>query len=339
MQIFVAKMLVQRYRALLHILDALVDRGDTVSIDRRKKVFDISDHFHTPWDISCANVPAFEYFIKNLGFVVQHLHKIQWLEKGSGIVPEIVLATDYMEFGFSNQVNLPYNDFYCRFPNGDKVLVGNGMCEAIRTAQENIDEIPGKLLITHPGAGRTILSPLRGEFSKKEVVNNSRVWFKKIFSLLPKDLFSEIVIKTHPAPYIGGNYKAFVNQVLPDIEAPCKLRVVKQNLIKQVCESEYILTFGSSTTIWLLGSSKKWVNTIDCSNYNLESDRRRDRIERAERWYDWPQNVSMKDIAETFCNYEKLVQEADQELLQKYRDIHNMNTTKNILEVLDSVVS
>jgi len=350
------KTLMQRYRALLHILDELLDAGHEVFAYRRggkqgsiskggKQITPSEDYnpatwYKAPWDIDCASSGAIHYMARQLGIEVKGINKIQWADPRKGKVkPDLILGTDYVALKSTNQINIPYNDFFCKTYWGD-ALVGNGMCESFKKRQNKVEEVKGQLLIPHPGGGRTILSPLRDHIAKWEVIENNIKLFRKMLKLLPSTI-TKVIIKIHPAPYLYCDITTFEEKVMSKLydEFDVDIEVVNSDMLGHMCKSEYILTLGSSTTIWLLGSDKKWLNITECAKYDLDSKKRRDKQERTKNWQYWPQNITFEEMTDALSDYNNFIQWSDDGLiLQKlYNGRFNMNCTENIIEVIDNV--
>jgi len=328
-------MLMQRYRSILHILDRLIEEGHSVYINRRGPIkYNPSVYYDTPWDISCCSEGTLSYLAKNFGLHVKHLDKIIWsIDKKEP--PHRILCTDHMQIGNVRQMNIPYNHFFCRFPKGGRIIdevIGNGMCEALRKRQTQVKEKKGQVLIVHPGGGRTIISPLRKHISNKKIIKNQINLFNTLLEAIEVSNPNKIVIKTHPAPYKKCNKESVITDVIPELNTPCEIEVSGKDLLTHICRSEFIITMGSTTVVWLLGSRKKWINIIDCSRYDHGSPKQRDRQARADNWMNWPQNTSIRNLAGYFKDYEfEVFPFYEGNLFRKYEDLFNMHYSKNLI--------
>jgi len=343
----------QRFRGLLHILDDLIARGHYVIIYKRmgksgkKKKnstftnYDPADFYADCWNVDASTLGALNYLVHNFGLKVKHLDKIMWLDEQDVVNPDIVLSTDWMPMRVKRQVNIPHIGYACTRA-GSKEEVGNGMCEAVRKI-EDIAPVKGQVLVIHPGGGRTIVSPLREHIPVKDVLKNNVSLLDKLLRFLPMDVVSSVVIKTHPAPYIGCDKLSLLNVVIPLIKHQHRfpIKVVDDNLLGHIAKSEFIISLGSSTSLWLLASKKKWANVINCATYNLDSPKRRDTEERADSWFDWPQNVTFADLGELLSNYDSRLDSflngsPEHKLLyKKYRRIHEMPCNRNTIRFIE----
>lgn len=356
--LFLRKSLTQRFRALLQILDTLVDRGHTVfiygkpgksGVRRRKSTWDRyepSDFYYAPWGVDNVSPGSLRYLRDNFGFEVRHLDKIEWIGWGQKdqveVTPDILLATDFYDIKVPNQVNLPHISFHSKTREGD-ILVGNSMCEAVYLLQKQVREIKGKLLLIHPGGGRDVISPLRRHIPEAEVVGNNVTFFNRIFTQLPKGI-KEVVIKAHPAPYLYCDRESLQNEVLPRVDRRhFDCRVVEGELLRHICESQFVVCISSSTATWLLGSDKQWVTVTDCAKYNLDADKRRDkehRTEKVEEWEAWPQKVTMAELSGALADY-PAIQKKQKELekttdvFANYRDLHRLPYTENMVNLIE----
>lgn len=343
MRILIANMLMQRYRAILHILDLLTSLKHEVIIQKRGEAkYKPQDHFKNPWDISCCSPGSLAYLANNFGIKVS-LDNVTWIEKNeynSALKQaDVVIQTDYMHLADERYINIPHNDFKCKtLVHGKDIVVGNGMCVDIRNRQEIVKEKQNTVLVIHPGGGRTILSPLREQVPQVFMIENQMQLFNNVLDQIPS-VFS-VVVKTHPAPYIGCDIESIVKYVIPRLNVSRfkSFTVVADNLIDEICKAEYILTCGSSTTLWIMGSRKKWMNIIDCAKYNLDSPKRRDIHARADNWLHWPQNVCMSDLHVYFEDYNKWVPDFfyNGTLFQKYNTIANMSANWNVVNIIRS---
>lgn len=327
----------QRYRSLLHILDSLVEKGHEVYVPQNgPDTYSADDWFEAPWDINVNGPGTFRHLCTNFGLQVKHLDEVRWLPAGKEPQkPDAILGTDHIPFESELQVNLPYMGFSYSSMR-DKIQVGNGMCDEIRKRQSMVAEKKGKLLIIYPGGGRTILSPLRRHIPREDVIENSIRLLNAVLQQIPRDTVSEIVIKTHPAPYLECNAESVQNTVLPHLLGWCPIGVTDKGLIGLICECEFILSFGSSTVIWLLGSEKKWLNVVECAKYDLDSPKRRDQIVRAKDWHRWPQNVALGSLPEAFADYNSIAGQARAlSFFSEYQALFQKDCTSAVVSLME----
>ena len=332
------KSLMQRHRSLLHILDSLIERGHEIFIYKRvgklgiknktstDDLYNPLDYTIAPWDVDRVGPDTLKYLARHFGIEVRHLDKIHWVERGKDKVSvNIVLATDRIPIKVKRnweQINLPYNEFYCR-KKGKEFLVGNGMCEEVYN-RSKIKTNKGQLLILHPGGGRNIISPLRKHIPKQQVIENNIALFNQLLIHLPENI-TKIIVKSHPAPYINCDYKALNFLVKPQLVK--EVEVVDNNLIDHLCKSEFILSFGSSTVIWLLGSNKQWVNLLlGMRDHRLWSNRGV-----------WPQNIQAVELNSALSDYKKYFNWSKEwrEAFEERKELHRLPCTKNIIDVIE----
>lgn len=334
MKIKYRKMLTQRYRAILHLVDPILRMGNKLWLVSSKKAYSPARFYHNPWNVNAVDINAMRYLVRNFGLYVKGLKKIRWTQdKYESCDLTIGNDTNGINEGKSHPglINIPYMGFDCYTPKG-RVTVGNPMCQAIRDRQAIVPEKRGMMLIVHPGGGRDFLSPKRKRYSRDLVIANNISLMTATLAQLSQA--SEIVIKTHPAPFWTCDCESVKSEVLPHLPTGCPVSVRDDDLIGLICQSEFIVNYGSSTAIWLLGSPKKWVNIIDQSKFNLKAKNRRDRVERAENWWQWPQNVKLGELCSLLENYETVV---DQSLpfMQKYRDIYELDAIPKCIELIE----
>lgn len=325
---------------MLHILDSLIERGHQVFVYKRNgkrgeerklstdQLYNPLDYTRDPWDIDRVGPDTLVYLCEHLGLKVKHLSDITWISSSSEkVFPKLVLGTDRVAFGSKKQINLPYNEFYCRTLE-QEFLVGNGMCEELRNRQREEPEREGQLLITHPGGGRGIVSPHRRHIPKMKVVDNNITLFNNILFCLP-DNVRKVVIKIHPAPYVNCDKKAFASFVKPRLISKCEIEVAASDLIGHTCRSQYVLTFGSSTILWLLGSDKKWVNLIGG-------------VRDTRLWPDrdlWPQNIGLKQLKDALSDYTNYCTEKIgpkwQGAKERWQERYNMPCRDNVVNLIE----
>lgn len=332
MKIRFNRMLMQRFRAILHFVDPLLRNNHELMLTLGRSKFSPSKFYSAPWDIHAADKTAMDHLCRNFGLKVKGLNKVSWIQEKYAAC-DLALSIDIR--GVKNKrtqsktINIPYMGFHCYTPKGP-VIVGNPLCEAIRERQKVEKEKKGSVLIIHPGGGRDFLSPKRKAYPEKKIVANNVALMNDTISHLKGA--SEIVIKTHPAPYLSCDCSSMQARVLPKLSSSCPLSIREDDLIGLICRNEFIINYGSSTSIWLLGSPKKWVNIIDQCKFNLKAKNRRDRIERAENWWEWPQNIKLSGLRSAFEDYKR---PDDLPFYKKYQDLYCLDTTRKCMEIIE----
>jgi hypothetical protein len=328
-------MLMQRFRSILHLVDPILENGHSLCFNRGRYKFNLEKHRIDPWDIHAADVNSMKHLIQNFGLRTSKIDQVTWT-KDKHAPCDLVITTDNkgVHKGRTTKglIAIPYMGFNCYTAKGC-VTTGNPMCQEIRTRQKTELEKKGTVLIIHPGGGRDFLSPKRKRFDSPVVINNNIELMNKTISYLPKSV-SEIVIKTHPAPYLTCDCASMISGVLPHIKANCPVTIVENDLIGLICKSEFIINFGSSTSIWLLGSPKKWINIIDQAQFNLKSKNRRDKVERAENWWSWPQNVTLENIGLMLEEYDTRV-DRSLPFMKKYEELYGLNTISKCVKLIE----
>ena len=101
-----------------------------------------------------------------------------------------------------------------------------------------------------------------------------------------------------------------------------------------MAEHEFIVNVGSSTSIWLLGSDKKWINLRGLSKYKYKYHR--DNRKRAKKWNLWPQNILLESLGNLISNYDNIVNSNKDiiDTMQYYKDIFNLDTTNKVMEII-----
>lgn len=328
------RMLMQRFRSILHLVDSLMENGHDLCLTLGRQKYAPEKFYADPWKIHAADKNSMNYLVRNFGMKVKRIEKISWT-KNKYAACDLLISNDTRGVNKNKTpkglVTIPYMGFNCYTPKG-KVVVGNPMCQEIRVRQASESEKKGKVLILHPGGGRDFLSPKRKKYPPQTVIDNNISLMNKTIAMLSEA--SEIVIKTHPAPYITCDKESVESKVLPHLSASCPVSVRDDDLIGLICQSEFIINYGSSTVIWLLGSPKKWANIIDQAKFNLKLKNRRDRIVRAENWWEWPQNVKLSELRSLLENYETKVNRS-LPFMQQYYDFYKLNAINKCVELIE----
>lgn len=334
MKIKYRKMLMQRYRPILHLVDPLLRKGHKIYLVSSGEKYTPAKFYADPWNVNIADVNAMRYLVRNFGLITKGIKKVRWT-KDKYESCDLVVGNDTTAVNDGKtplgSITIPYMGFDCYTPKG-RVTVGNQLCQAIRARQAVEPENLGMVLIVHPGGGRDFLSPKRKRYSPEAIIRNNISLMTRTLAALPE--VSRVVIKTHPAPYKTCDCKSMISEVLPHLSANCPISVRNDDLIGLICQSEFIINYGSSTVLWLLGSPKKWVNIIDQSKFNLKSNRRRDRVIRAENWWNWPQNIPLSSLRSTMENYDVKV-DRSAPFMRKYHDLYELNAITKCVELIE----
>lgn len=328
--------MMQRYRAIAHFIDLLVDKGYDLTIEVQSDKFDFKKMQEKPMNASKASKKSFKYLLKNFGITCKHLDKVYFiLEKNKA--KGLFLSVDNKLYS-ENYVSLPYTSFYCRDKDG-QYLTGNPMCNLLKEYQDKIPEEKNTLLFIHPGGGRGYISPVRSHIPKKDVIKNHIKLLNKIIKQIP-DTIKKITIKVHPVPYMYCGMKGINKYIIDKIYkvALCPIEVVQNNLMEQLARNEFIVNLGSSSTIWLLGSEKKWINILGMTKFPYV--KHRDHRERAGSWLDWPQNIKLNELKNLILNYNDIVgsDKKTVEIRKKYREWFGLNAMDNVLNIISNWV-
>lgn len=242
----------QRYRAILHLIDPIIEAGHELTIVVSDARVDVHDFRDTPCDVSKSSKNTLLYLAKNFGIQVKHIDKV-WFTRRKRPRCDLMLCYDQQD---KHSLGIPYNT-YCCFWKGKELLVGNPMCEAIKNCDRQEEE--GKCLIIHPGGGRGYVSPQRKELSKKKVVQENIRFLQTTLDALPQRV-RRVAIKTHPFPYRRCSAAALNKYVVPSLRFCGDIEAVEDNLIGEIASSELILNWGGTSALWLVGSGKFWFN-------------------------------------------------------------------------------
>jgi hypothetical protein len=322
MKLCFTKYMMQRYRAILHFVDPIIEAGHELSIIVDSDVT-TNKSYTSPCDVANSSKYTVEYLNKTFGLGVKHLGKVNYVrETTDGLL--IYLDGKCKSDGIS----IPFNSNIGGY-RGKEKEVGNTMAQALRERMSIISEIPNSVVIMHPGGGRGFVSPIRYQCPIEEVTRNNVNLINSVLSRLP-DFIEKIIIKTHPVPYTGCDADTIKNNVCPFLIKP--LKVVEHGTLDVISKSEFVINFGSSTVIWLMGSPKKWINIICESKYNKEYEYHRDRRVRTDKWDEWTGNIRLNDLCNTMKNYKSLL--SSNEVTAFYQKLWKSNPVEIIMEMI-----
>jgi len=324
--------MMQRYRAITHFIDPLIQEGYNLTIEVQSDKFDFKKMQEMPMNASKASKKSVQYLMKNFGIKCKHIDKVHFvLEKNKA--KGLLLSVDDKTFS-KDYMSLPYTSFYCN-DNGVEQLTGNPMCSLLREYQNDFREEKKTLLLIHPGGGRGYISPVRSHIPKKDVIKNHIKLLKRIVKQIP-DSIKKITLKTHPVPYLFCGEKGINKHVIGEVQkvSPCPIEVVQDGLMLQLARHEFIVNLGSSSTIWLLGSDKKWINLRGLAKFSYQ--KHRDHRERTENWFDWPQHTKLDGLKSLILNYEDEVflNKKNAEIREKYKKIYRLNAVESVMDLI-----
>jgi len=214
-------------------------------------------------DRSCPT--SVRYISNNFGLRVRHYQDIVFTRDKKTDSDIQLCYDDHNKDAFG----LPYNTPYCHW-KGKTHLVGYPLAQLIR--ESLCVERPGTALIIHPGGGRGYISPQRKSTPKEEVTALSIRFFQEVLDNLPKGV-KRVRIKTHPLPYHRCTKSAIEKFVVPELKTNRSIRVVEDDMITHLVESEYIINFGGTSSLWLIGSGKKWCNIVGMDWHNARREK------------------------------------------------------------------
>lgn len=324
--------MMQRYRAITHFIDPIIEEGYDLTIEVQSDKFDFKSVQERPMNAGTASRRSLEYLLKNFGIKCNHLDKVHFvLEKN--VTKGLFLSVDNKVFK-EKYISLPYTSFYCTDKNG-KYLTGNPMCNLLQEHQNNIREEKDTLLLIHPGGGRGYISPVRSHIPKKNVIKNHIKLLKKIVQQIPDDI-EKITIKTHPVPYLFCGIDGINKYVIDEVRkaSKCHVEVVQDNLMEHLAKNEFIVNLGSSSTIWLLGSEKKWINILGMTKFKYV--KHRDHRERASLWFDWPQNIKLDQLSNLILDYDDIVDAENKtaDVRKEYKAMFKLDARGNVLGII-----
>jgi len=324
--------MMQRYRAITHFIDPLIEAGYDLTIEVQSDKFDFKKMQQMPMNASKASKKSVKYLIKNFGIECKYLKKVHFvLEKNKS--EGLFLSVDQKTFS-KPYVSLPYTSFYCKDVDGEH-LTGNPMCGLLQEYQNRVQEEKDTLLLIHPGGGRGYISPVRSHISKKNITKNHIKLLKRIVKQVP-DCIKKITLKTHPVPYILCGIKGINKHVIDEVRevSPCPIEVVQDNLMEHLSKNEFVVNLGSSSTIWLLGSDKKWINILGMTKF--EYVKHRDHRERADKWFDWPQNVKLNELKNFILNYDSIVGSDNKtvDVRKEHKELFKLDAINNTMNII-----
>tara|TARA_Y100000034_G_scaffold69476_1_gene83889 strand:+ start:2828 stop:3838 length:1011 start_codon:yes stop_codon:yes gene_type:complete len=330
MKISFRRTMAQRYRAVSHLIDPIIKNGHNLSIEVKSKKWDLSRHRKRPSDVSSASKRSIKWLIKTFNIQCNNLGKVSFsLKKNIKCDLSLVLDTKVSSGSF---LAIPYVGFTCNL-NGRIIDSGNPMCDLMRRRAMEIPEIPNTLLIVHPGGGRGFVSPVRKDIKKKEVDRNNRRFIGRVISNLPKTI-EKIIIKPHPIPYIRCDKNSLKDSLrwLKDD----RIKVSDDPIPELISKSEFVVNFGSSTAVWLLGSDKKWINIVGEGRYPYKLHR--DTRSKADKWREWMQVVRMDKLKYTIANYMDIKMKnnngRNNSIFKKYKYLYNIKSTDVIMSLI-----
>jgi len=330
--------MMQRYRAIAHFIDPIIKNGYElwIEVQEDKNKFDIKRFLDRPMNASKASKGSVKHLIDNFNIPYKYFDKVNFTTLKNKI-DGFYLTLDKKIYN-KDFVALPYNDFYCRHGK-DKYKVGNPMCNLFDKYQSEIDEEKGSLLLIHPGGGRGYVSPVREFLDEKKTRRNNMYFMESIFNNIP-DCIKKITIKTHPVPYLCCHKRGIEKtlNIMNVSKYNFLIHISDQNLMKNIASHEFILNIGSSTTIWLLGSEKKWINICGMAKYSYE--KHRDHRERTKKWFDWPQHTKLNKLSNLILNYDDIVLESKKALKirEKYKELRKLNAIKNCMKIIKKCI-
>ncbi len=257
----------QRYRAILHLIDPIIEAGHELTICVSNRSVDLECYRNTPCDVAASAPNTLKYLIKSFGITVNHFHKVKFTRKKR---PAADLYLCYDDQNSDKALGIPYNTWSC-FYRGKEWVVGNPMAEAIKNCE--VAEVHGSVLIAHPGGGRGYISPQRKAMSKKRVTKENVQFLQKVLDNLPRETTS-VRIKTHPLPYRRCTKTALEKFVVPHLEFDGPIEVVDSDLVGEISRAQLTVNFGGTTSIWLMGSAlKRWVNVLGMDKYSASREK------------------------------------------------------------------
>ena len=252
MKIAFKRCMTQRYRAILHLVDPIIAAGHELWICVSNVGVDIEQFRLQPCDVDKSSKNTCEYLLKCFGIKCKHFDKIIFTTERQMSADLKLCYDDHNK----NVLGIPYNTNCCHLKNGKKVLVGNPMCEEIRSREKIKD---GTALVVHPGGGRGYISPQRKQLKKEKVTENNIKFLQMALDNLPETV-NKVTIKTHPFPYRRCTPNALKKFVIPELKFSGKIVVRDDDMIGLLATHEYIINWGGSTALWMMGSWRKWVN-------------------------------------------------------------------------------
>ena len=304
--------MMQRYRAILHLIDPLVEAGHKLVIEVHCDGLNLAELRSHPTNIAYGTSKGIDYLRRNFGMHIENFEKVKFRANASRGDIELRLE-NYPHI--KHNVRIPYNAHSMFFEDKEHV-VGNPLSECIRKALYK--EVPDSLLIVHPGGGRGFVSPVRKKIRKSKVIYNNIVFLNEVLKNVPAHI-KTIKIKTHPFPYHKCTASSMIEHVQPHLIRD--VEIVEENLIQHMAETEWLMNFSSTTGIWLTGSPKKIINVVDSALYGGEHFRESHADERGG-------SILCGDIEAAMANYKSPWTDKDRELWE-------LDAVSNIMEKLN----
>lgn len=257
--------MMQRYRTIAHLVDPIIEAGHELTVVVSHDEVNIEKYRRFPTDAADSAPNTVRFIARNFGIKMRHFNKVKWTTKKK---PKADIHLCYDDHD-SKCLGIPYVRQYCYWRD-KRTVVGNPMCEALRN--HPAEEEPGSLLLIHPGGGRGYISPQRQDTSKEKVTASNIKFLQQVIDNLPESVHT-VRIKPHPLPYRRCTVNALTKFVIPELKHNLKIEVVDTNLIEWLKQSEYVLNFGGTTALWLIGSGKKWFNILGMDWYRASRER------------------------------------------------------------------
>ena len=327
MTLVFVRILMQRYRSILHFIDPFIDNGYKLVVQVHGKSFNFPKMMRRPWNAVPSSKASMLHISEAIGIPVKHIDSVKF-KTDKKYLGDLALTIDDRVRG-NKFMSLPFVGFHS-VSHKNTELVGNPMCELLRNVQARTSERPGSLLLVHPGGGRGYISPARKQFPPDKVRENNKEFIKSIVSSLPSRI-NNITIKIHPIPYVGCG-KSDIQDIVKELSPRISMVVTDKNLISALASHEFVLNFGSSTSVWLLGSTKKWLNITGCDKFKYKHHR--EKKQRAKHWKKWPQLCQLDKLAFMIDNYESYVKNHSLPVMQKFKEMFNLPTTEMVLNRL-----
>lgn len=245
MKIVFRRCMTQRYRAILHLIDPIVDVGHKLVIVTSSDKAKLHKSYARPCDVGESSERTCRELAEIFGIEVKHFDKVKFTKKKhySG---DLSLTIDSTKYRGGNFLGIPYNNTFC-YKDGIKIEVGNPMKDLIDEQIGGIDH--RKAIILHPGGGRGIISPVRKDISDKRVIRNNINFLNKILSNLPSYI-NEVAIKPHPFPYKKCGAGSLKKDVIPNVDWDGKLIVRNSPLFSLLPNYNFIFNFGGTSALW-----------------------------------------------------------------------------------------
>lgn len=339
MNLVFRRTMMQRYRAISHFIDPLIEHGHKLTVEVATKNFRLDKLRQRPQDAFNGSKKSLKYIMDCLGIPCKHFDKVNFIE-GDGVAKGLSLTVDQKPYkkGKVAWCGLPYTHFYC-YPNGNKTLVGNPMSQLMREAISSETVEPGTIMTIHPGGGRGYVSPSRKNIPDQDVINNNKKMFDEFLSLLPPNI-KKVTIKTHPVPYKLCDKSSLDSYLIPYLSnryTDKEIVTSDTNLVKLCATNEFVTTFGGTTFLWLVGSKIKWLKVMGFPIYISDREKNKPWME---PWEKWNQNIDKEQLNAALTDYESQVNEKNKDIsiqIEEYENIHNMDCTARVVELINQM--